>query len=441
MSEFADIFSREVAEKKEKFSSMIEDGIDTEVTEGLEKVFDTKFSSYTPEDLDSEFNVVASDAGRNQIALKNNVNVFIIRAAAKDNHSGVSRELFTGVLRPFRQRDYKDFSDRSSEIVELEAILDRLESVDLDTRTFVLIDGSLMTRMLVLPSELRLSSHRTRKLDLIDRFHELLEKAREEENLVVAGVSKDSNTDVLYRTLTEKIIEEKIGELESGISEELAKKFEEVDKRPRDFRKVIENLEDAEELKNFVESYRDSYSDTMLVEALSDGPGVTDPVEVGRVSARFRSYTDDIRNDVEAFIESEFSYALEEAEDEEAFKEKVSSSLEKLFDYPTVVTSYWVPEKGAQPLRVDLFSDHWSSNSLTEFEGSQFKEKNEVLEEVVRLLETGYGGEAMHNVWISQADNSASLTHRQLENIYSPILSKKLGINLRQYLRRRDKRA
>lgn len=441
MSEFADIFSREVAEKKEKFSSMIEDGIETEVTEGLKKSFKENFTSFRPEELDSEFNVVASDAGRNQISLKNNVNIFIIRAAAKDNHGGVSRELFTGVLRPFRQRDYKDFSDRSSEVVELEAILDRLEDVDPDTRTFVLIDGSLMTRMLVVPSELRLSDHRTRKLDLIDKFHELLEKSREQENLVVAGVSKDSNTDILYTTLTERIIQEKIGELDSDLSEELEEKFEEVDRRPRDFKKIIQDVGGVEELKSSVESYRDSYSDTMLVEALSDGIGVTQPVEVGRVSGRFRSYTDDIRNDIEAFIDSEFSYALEETEDEEAFKENVSGSLRKLFDYPTVVTSYWVPEEGAQPLRVDLFSDHWSSNNLTDFEGSQFREFNSVLEEVVRLLETGYGGESMHNVWISQADNSASLTGRQLENIYSPILSKKLGINLRQYLRRRDKRA
>jgi hypothetical protein len=415
----------------------------------LGEYFEDRFVELEPSEIEEDFNVVASDAGRNQISFKNNINLFIIRAAAQDNHDNKSRELFTGIVRPYRQRSYKDFSDRSSEIVELESILDRLDELDLSKRTYVLIDGSLLTHMLVIPTELRMSDYRDRKLDLIDKFYELLQKSRKEENLVVAGISKDSNTDILYTTLTAQLIEEELDKMD--LPEESIKRikedFRKIKYDPTEVRQMLYEIEDEhgvnlDKVRDLLEYYRDTYSDSALIESLKDEPGLTQPIEVGRVSAKFRSHTDDIEEDIQKYIDNNFGHALEDHDNDEEYRKELQRSLEKLFEYPTITTSYWVPEENAQPIRIDLFSDYWSQGGkLTEFEGTRFLERNDIMKELLELLKTGYGGETMHNIWISQADDSASLTQSQIKRVYSPILSKQLGINLRQYMRRRDKRA
>lgn len=303
--------------------------------------------------------------------------------------------------------------------------------------------------MLVLPTELNMSDYRDRKLDLIDRFYELLKKSREEEKLVVAGISKDSNTDILYTTLTGQMIEEELEEMDlpKESIDRMKEDFRKIKNDPQEVHNIISNIEDAhdvvlDDVKDLLAYYRETYSDSALIESLNSNPGITQPVEVGRVSAKFRSHTDNIENDIQKYIDNNFGHAIEDHENSDEYREKIQRSLEKLFEYPTITTSYWVPEENSQPIRIDLFSDNWDEGSkLTEFEGTRFLERNDIMNELLQLLKTGYGGETMHNVWISQADNSASLTHSQIENIYAPILSKQLGLNLRQYMRRRDKRA
>lgn len=443
------MFSEQIDENRDFISSSLEEGISTEISSALEHYFDDYFLIHSPEDLKEDFNVVASDAGRNQIQFKNNLNLFIIRASAMDNHGEETRKLFTGIVRPYRQRSYKDFSDRSSEIVELESILERLEELDLGKETFVLIDGSLLTRMLVLPTELRMSDYRDRKLDLIDRFHELLQRSRENDKLHVAGVSKDSNTDILYSTLTENLIHDEIDgkDLSDQSAEKIRENFRNIKHSPLETKKMIEGIEQSEDvdlsrLKDLLEYYRDTYSDSALIESLTDETGITKPVEVGNVSAKFRSLTEDIRDDVDGFIDNNFPHSVEDRDDEESYRRRIEDSLQKLMDYPSITTSYWVPERNAQPIRVDMFSDEWDKGGkLQELDSTRFLEVNDTMKKLLRLLQTGYGGETMHNVWISQADNSASLTQTEVNRVFSPILSKKLGVNLRKYMRRRDKRA
>nr|EGQ39716.1 MAG: hypothetical protein J07AB56_04440 [Candidatus Nanosalinarum sp. J07AB56] len=72
----------------------------------------------------------------------------------------------------------------------------------------VMIDGSLLTRLRVMPSELDVSDGKSRNMRLINRFQDLLDLV-EERNLDLIGVSKDSETQVFGRKLIENYIEER----------------------------------------------------------------------------------------------------------------------------------------------------------------------------------------------------------------------------------------
>nr|EGQ39714.1 MAG: hypothetical protein J07AB56_04420 [Candidatus Nanosalinarum sp. J07AB56] len=60
---------------------------------------------------------------------------------------------------------------------------------------------------------------------------------------------------------------------------------------------------------------------------------------------------------------------------------------------------------------------------------------------ILRVLQSGYAGESMHNVWISSADSSANLKNSEMENVFLPLVSKVLETDLQQYMKRRDRRA
>jgi hypothetical protein len=114
----------------------------------------------------------------------------------------------------------------------------------------------------------------------------------------------------------------------------------------------------------------------------------------------------------------------------------VTDALDNLLEFPSIRTVHWRPEAGAQPIRVDI-PDH--SRNLVENEGVEFVDR--FPKDILRVLQAGYAGESMHNVWISSADGSANLSNSEMKNVFLPLVSKVLETDLQQYMKRRDRRA
>lgn len=451
MSEFADRFSENLEEKFETIEQDLESGLEEEVRElfrgSFEKIFNQECFSKKNED----FNVVASDAGRNDIEFKNNTRLYIVRAAAVDKNGDLTRKMDIGTLRPYKQSDYEKFLQRTSEIVELESIIEALEGKDFNQKTYILIDGTLLTRLFVVPEELNLSREKDKALELIEKFQELLKIAEKNDNVVLAGVSKDSNSGILYTKLLGDIIEDRIGELE-GVNDTdrnfLEKNYQKIRYAPGEARQALENLrnggadsEKIDEIEELMERYRVKFSDTELLEDLDAEVGFTDPLEIGNIKTTFFSALEDSENgNIRKFAENRFRDSMDQAEDEEKYVKRLESLMEDLRESPGIVSFYWKPSENDLPLRVDLLSHDMDGSCLKDFDEKEFLEVDEKVRDILELLKTGYAGEGMHNVWISQADNSASLSNKRVEKVYRPLLSKKLGVNLRKYLRRRDKR-
>jgi hypothetical protein len=443
LSEFADRFSEKIQQNSEAIKGDLESGIEKKVEKLLKDDFQEKFYSEEVQEKNENFRVLASDAGRNDIEFKNNTRLYIVQAATVDSDGDTAKKLDTGTLKPYSQEDYESFLQRASEIVELESILERLDP-ETREKTYILIDGTLLTRLLVEPEELNISEQRDKRLDLVEKFQELLEIAEKNEKVTVAGVSKDSNSSVLYRTLLKDIIKEKISGLDaSGLEdtkEFLEDNFEKINYSPEQVRTSIENLReggaDVSEIEELLERYRSAISDTEMVRQLAPGTGFTQPLRATGIKSNFYRSLDSFDKDNEKFFDRNFPQTLLE-KDRQDFMSKNYSLMEDLKDSPSVISFYWLPNESDLPLRIDLLD---FGRRLEDAGGVEFVEPESRVRDILELLATGYAGEGMHNVWISQADNAASLKNSQVENIYKPLLANQLGENLRKYMRRRDKR-
>jgi hypothetical protein len=451
LSEFADKFSEKIAEKSGEIQGSLESGLEEQVEQLLKEDFDRIFYREEIQEKEGDFTVLASDAGRNDIEFRNNTRLYIVRAATVDGNGEKSREMDTGTLKPYSRDDYESFLQRASEIVELESILENLDP-ETEAKTYVLIDGTLLTRLLVDPEELNISEQRDKRMDLVEKFQELLEKAEENENIILAGVSKDSNSSVLYRTLLGEILEENISELETSGSEDvgdgdvefLKENYGKINYQPEEVRTSLKNLRDSgidvSEIEELLERYRASVSDTEFVRGLASGTGFTKPLKASGMKKSFFRTMENFEEDPEKFFQRNFPQTLQDSEDRDAYIGEKSRLLEELMDSPAVVSFYWLPNEKDLPLRIDLLSHDIEGSRLRDGDEIEFVEPGKKVRDILELLKTGYAGEGMHNVWISQADNSASLTNTRIEKVYKPLLQKQLGENLRKYMRRRDKR-
>ena len=394
MTEFTDLFSHQVKESGEVMLENLEEFDRKDTYQSLREEIE-KMIIRSPEDEMDSPQVIAADAGRNSVSLRNNQHFYVTQAAAVDSGNNNSRSLRTGIARPFNSRAFSRLKSHASELCELRAINERIEEADTDTRTYILIDGSLMTRMMPTPRKLEISSDSDIVLELVNEFSRLLNKVMNDGNLVLAGVSKDSNSSLLNRAVIERNEQMTLQEM-------------------------------TEEESESAEIHRQGVPDTALID--HERNGYTQPVMMGAARRQFRNRIQNFIEEPEEYVEKHF----EESDDAE-------ETLENITDYPGIVSFYWLPG-GDQPLRVDLLSNRWTGDSLLEIEDRNFVEQKPVVEEIVELLKTGYAGRERHNIWISMADSQASLSRSEIENIYLPIMSKKLGINLREYRRRRDRR-
>lgn len=451
MTDFVDRFSQELNNHKDSIRSEIDTDLDIELLQSMEDEFKSVYIKDEVERKEDNFRVIATDAGRNDIELKNNSRIYILQGAAVDNKSGISKEIDVGSLKIFKQQDYEKFMQRGSEVVEIKSILKAIENVE-DRRLYVLIDGTLLTRLLATPETFDLSRDRFKSIELMEEFHKLVNKVVSDENIVLAGVSKDSNSSLLYRKLIGDMIKSKIENLSlEGLNqvgkedkEYLKQNYHVIRYRPEDVRTNLENLKDAgverekiNETSDLIEQYRTRFSDTEIIEEMTNEKGFTKPLRLGRIKPEFFSKMEEFQDSGEEFVQEEF---IEGEKNPEMSSEKISKVLNKVAKSPGVISSYWKPSENDTPLRIDLLNHDVDGEKLVNCRDQEFVDEVSKLRDILELLKTGYAGEGMHNVWISQADNSASLKNRDIENIYKPVLEKNLGINLRNYMRRRDKR-
>ena len=414
MSGFTGIFNQEISDRRSSVKQALEGGVDGEIGEAVSGKIESVFNTQEVDETEG-FRVMGTDAGRNEIEFRNNTNFFVARASTTDSGAETSRALETGVVRPYRKEDYEEFMRRISEKVEIESMLKAIENEDFEKPTYLLVDGTLLTRMYVKTGELRISDRKNIKARLTSSFQKLLEQVRSRGNLVLVGVSKDPNSGILYRKIMKEILEDRLEEVSGKTDladedlENLYEEFESIGYAPSKVERAIDNLETGDELRkirDLFERFRVRHSDREILQQFTDTEGFTDPVSLS-VSIDSREVDQDDQSHLRA--------------------------LRKL---PNLRTLYWRP-KNDSPIRLDFLGE----GKLLDDREPEVKNLSETEAEALKLIKTGYAGENMHNVWISQADEDAGLSNQEMKNVYRPLLESQLGENLDRYARRRDKRA
>jgi hypothetical protein len=413
VSEFADLFVKSLRQNEREAKQML-DETDLEMGAVESRVDDyfkaREFESEAPD------SVVAVDAGRNQVAFRNGLRMLVSRAKAYSPNQEQGRSMSVDFVRAPSQ-DYRDFRAATWQIQEIEALIDSIEGID---RGVALVDGSLLTRLRVMPSLLRVNKGRTRKFELINRMSRLL-KMVEERDIKLVGVSKDSETAVFGRQLIENYLEEKSDTVD--LSKLRRKGVRDLD--------AFADEAGLQEEKDVLRLYSSRFTDSGLLSQLTQRPGLSRPVRVGMINLRFRKETAKIRDQgIGEYIEEELDLS------DNVSKRTIREALNSLLQFPSIRTVHWRPQRGDKPIRVDTLD---YTKPLVENKGVQFAEKFD--SRVLEALQAGYGGQAMHNVWISSADGSANLSNSEMENVFVPLVSKVLETDLQQYMKRRDRRA
>jgi hypothetical protein len=414
VSEFTDLFVESLRQNKGKTKQMLEE-TDLEVDALKSKVDDY----FKPREFGSEIpeSVVAVDAGRNQVAFRNGLRMLVSRAKAYSPEQIPGRSMSVDFVRATSQ-DYREFRTATWQIREIDALIDSIERMN---EGMALIDGSLLTRLRVMPNLLNINEERTRKFELINKMNKLLKRI-EHKDVKLVGVSKDSETAVFGRQLIENYLEE-----ESDASVNLSR-------LRQDQVYDLDAFADKAGLqgeKDILRLYSSRFTDNGLLSQLTETPGLSRPVRVGMINLRFRKETAKIKQQgPKQYIEEELELGDNTA------KEPVQRALHSLLEFPSIRTVHWRPQKGDKPIRVDTLD---YTKSLVDNKGVQFAERFD--SGILKSLKAGYGGEAMHNVWISSADDSANLSNSEMENVFVPLVSKVLETDLQQYMKRRDRRA
>ena len=295
----------------------------------------------------------------------------------------------------------------------------------------------------MIPSELNLSKHQDYKLNLTQNLSKLYQAAQQNNNITLIGLSKDSNTDILYSSILTQKLKAQLRQQNHQNPQKIIEKIRKLRNQPLRIEKLKQQLkqeiEDSEKIIELIELLEDNRYDTQLIESFSKGRVFTTPVESGLVSQKLKNRLQQFKKDPEKFVEKYFSKTIA---NNNRSNEEIIEIIEKVPELPTVATFYWIPEDRAQPLRIDIPTFHLNNDQkkLKHTEGTKVLEVDDKVLDVLKVLNQGYAGESMHNVWISEADNMAGLSNNELENVFLPLMSQKLGINLRKYLKRRDKR-
>lgn len=412
VGEFTDLFVSSLESSESEIMNKLEES-DLELEE-LESLVRNSFHTEGFEESEQN-SVVAVDAGRNEVEFRNGLRMLVSRAQAHSTEGEDGRSLSLDFLRALRG-SYRDFRSATWQLQEVEAALDAASEMEYGV---VMIDGSLLTRLRIMPSELEVSDGKSRNMKLIKRFQDLLDLA-DESGLELVGVSKDSETQVFGRKLIENYIEERTDT-----------DFKQLRYQETDIESFVRDNELAEH-EDMLRLYSSAFTDNAVLGRLTEQPGFTKPLRVGMINREFRKRTERLKDlGPEKYTRQNMQGAVEETS-----KDFVTDALNNLLQFPSVKTVHWRPEPGAQPIRVDI-PDH--SRNLVENEGVEFVDR--FPKNILEVLQAGYAGESMHNVWISSADGSANLPNSEMENVFLPLVSKVLETDLQQYMKRRDRRA
>jgi len=421
---FLNEFASSVNSKKEKMKEKIFKGMPNPLKDSFRKHFNSlwiplkelaEFAS-SPHEL----NITAVDSSVYTNLLSTGGIFYVIRSLAVCRDK-TQKRLDTDVI--FTKEGLsriRYFIGRKMELLEFEVALAALKNGFRGDA--LLLDGSLYGRAVHLLIESKIEEEIVTLLHYFQTYNELLEFCRKE-NVLLIGVSKGSRSTFYRDYLLKLILDEELRELdiEAGELRKLEAVFSQVldDERAafdRFDRLKQTHGEKLDTIAVVLDELASSRPDYQLVMNFSHTIGYTQPMLLGpsaRVARFFKKY----RLDAEKYVRRSFPNATRKKGDE--FVHWAVDIISKIPKMPSIMSFYILLDVRDSPIRIDM--PNWTC-SLSQVGWPKPVDVN--LEDLLKIMVTGYCGLDGYNLWLKNVDEQVRLKRKYVDDIYFPYLEK-----------------
>ncbi len=327
-----------------------------------------------------------------------------------------------------------------AETLEYKAALQLLRNTPPNSRTVVLLDGSLYVRLARTPVEYLVDRHRDAYLIAMEAFLELYEEALKR-NAVIVGISKDSLSEHFKLALTRELIcgiltQELSGKLSSKLAELPLTKLLSLTKLALGKESLSSNSKRM--LRSLLRELHRRHSDFSFIMGLDVGTGFSTPMLLGCLRTRcLRRFNMVVKHGVVEAVRIIWRrhiralQSLGTPSEARLFIRRASRILLSLKQIPAIITMYVMPREHDIPLRVDILptTESPSLPSFYEFRNVRFTSANlDRLNLVLDIVLGGYADPRVYNTWLYVAHRAAKLTKKEFTALESFLRG--VGLNL-----------
>jgi len=426
MPDFLGEFSSSIGSKREVLKTKMLKGTPNLLVECFEKHFKAHWvelddvARYSAKP--SSLGITAVDSSRYTNLMSTGGIFYVIRSLAACRNSErklLETDVFftkAGLLEAER------FVGTKMELLEFQVAIDALESGF--ECGCLLIDGSLYGRISHLPIETPVEDQRLMLLHYFETYRRFLDLCKKK-GILLIGVSKESRStfyrDYLLKLIFDETFEGLGGDVDPLDLQKLKPLFSEALGNEKSALAKFAALEQKYGKKFGVlrlvfDELGCSRPDYQLIMNLAGSKGYTTPLLLGpsvRMALRFEQcWRDPVK-----YVRTYFPVTYRQKGKE--FVKWASDILAGLTAFPGIVSMYVLLDKRDSPIRLDFPCWDYS------FSRTGWPKPVDVsLDEVLKVMATGYCGLDCYNLWLKNVDERVRLKKRTVDTIYFPLMER-----------------
>ncbi len=320
----------------------------------------------------------------------------------------------------------REFISVKMEMLEFQVAIDALNG-GLDCGV-ILMDGSLFGRLVHVPLESKVEDERLILVDYFRVYRELLDLCRNN-NVLLVGVAKESRSTSLRDYLLNLIFREELAKAE--IDDNDARMLKPL------FMEIVDNAtEGLQKFERFKRKHKKKLdkvglvfdelarprSDYQVVMNFAESVGYTKPLILGP-SPRLARRLEESMSDAKSYVRKNFPNTVRERGED--FVDGAAQVIAGIPDFPAVASFYVLFDRRDSPIRIDI--PCWDQKLI---DVGWHKPASVGLDNVLKVLATGYCGLDCHNLWLKNVDERVRLKKKTVDNIYVPYMEKLFGAKI-----------
>ncbi|RLF17013.1 MAG: hypothetical protein DRJ66_01885 [Thermoprotei archaeon] len=430
VEDFVDIFIEEINKMKndliEYFNissprNLIESRIEYEFTSRWLSLDDVKDKG-SHDELD-KYTFIAVDSSYQGSSYAHGRSLYVIRSIAIDSGGRTYRDLTLEYNASQRPRTLSNVVKLLAESSEYRVALRAIRSTN--GIPVVLLDGSIYTRLVHLPTEHPADRHKDVYLRAMQALINLIDELRSRKGLLV-GIVKDSTSEHLRLALIKSTIISLLSDDDLLQKDSISAFFKTV-------RKKIARLDDNEIkriIRDLLRRLRFRESDYYVIMRYAKKPGISRPLILGCLRSRcLKKFHIIEKRGVLNFVTRTWRRHIEElGDDKEKFIKEACKTLLRLKTIPVIFTTYVLPRFGEPPLRVDVLVPEVRKSFFSFHDVNFVREIPEYVKLVLNRVIDDYVDVTMYNPLLFAAHRLAKITKREFK-LYE-IALRNMGVNL-----------